>query len=623
MRKFGLFAAMLAATVAPAPLAAQAPGDDSAVLGQSCDRECLLGALREYMGALRNNSPSSLKLAHDVMFTENNVAIPLGKGAWGRIDHVDAVGLEVADPLSRNAAWLGSVREHGEPAIYAVRIHVTDGKIDEIESVVHRKLPLPAPFGDVSNMVHDPEFNAILPPEQRKSRARLVDIADAYFDTVQINDGHVFAAFDEDCGRLENGISTTTRTSGSSANFVEGCEAQFKLGMYRINKRIRERLYPIVDEERGVVVATGFFDHDNELNRYVIKNGREIKTALNWPNSISLLEAFRMKEGKISRIEAVFTYVPYYMHNPWAGEGSNPPVHVIDPAACDVKCLTALADKTMKAYPARDWKSLPWADRVGYAENSTGMPVGEGNWLTINKVDSKPLIVADAQTGNAVWIGRVESHDQPAWGAITVSAAGDRIGDIEAVFRQKEYGMPYAEPVSGPSFSVLPAGQRTDRSTMLTRVDSFYRTLNARNGTAPADLAGNCQWFVNGQDLSTCSTPFTARRFEALEQVRDIKLLAVDEARGLVVMSTFEDFPAQRPTYTDAAGNSYQDSLSWPRTLQVVELFRFVNGKIERIDAYTSELPYGMQPHEPKYPAVGEAGRDGGRYAGTPIKPSR
>jgi hypothetical protein len=30
----------------------------------------------------------------------------------------------------------------------------------------------------------------------------------------------------------------------------------------------------------------------------------------------------------------------------------------------------------------------------------------------------------------------------------------------------------------------------------------------------------------------------------------------------------------------------------------VVELFRFESGKIAEIQAFTSELPYGMKPHE-------------------------
>ena len=46
------------------------------------------------------------------------------------------------------------------------------------------------------------------------------------------------------------------------------------------------------------------------------------KTALKWPNSLSLMEAFKIKNGLIYRVEAVFTYIPYFMHSPWTGPGA-------------------------------------------------------------------------------------------------------------------------------------------------------------------------------------------------------------------------------------------------------------------------------------------------------------
>ncbi len=314
---------MAAATLlgASAATTAQAPGEPSAVNIPSCDRACLIGFARDYMKALAAKDSRSLKVAETLQFTENNSVVPLGKGLWNSISKVAPTGLELADPLTGQAAWFGVVWEHGEPAIYAMRIHVENGKIDEVETVVHRKNGLPAPFGDPDKVVHDPEFNAVLPPEQRRSRARLIAVAQSYFNTVERNDGMVFAPFSEDCGRLENGISTTAPTPGTSGNaatIAQGCVPQFKLGIYRINKRIRERRFPLVDEERGVVMASGFFDHDNEVDTYKLTDGRDMKTALKWPNSISLLEAFRVKNGEIQRVEAVFTYVPYFMHNPWA-----------------------------------------------------------------------------------------------------------------------------------------------------------------------------------------------------------------------------------------------------------------------------------------------------------------
>jgi len=320
-------AALMAASATPAM--AQAFGEPSAVNIPTCDRDCLIGYARGYMAALAKKDPSSLKLADDVQFTENNVVIPVGKGLWNSVSKIAATGLEAADPLTGQVAWFGVVWEHGEPAYYAMRMHVGDGKIDEIETVVHRLTGLPAPFGDPDKVEHHPAFQEVLPPEGRVSRARLIAIAQSYFNTVERNDGMVFAPFTDDCGRLENGISTTAPnrgpslqpgggSGGNATSIASGCLDQFKLGIYRINKRIRERRFPLVDEERGVVVASGFFDHDNEVVTYKLTDGREMKTALKWPNSISLLEAFRVRDGAIQEIEAVFTYVPHFMHNPWA-----------------------------------------------------------------------------------------------------------------------------------------------------------------------------------------------------------------------------------------------------------------------------------------------------------------
>lgn len=315
--------ALIAAVIAAAPLAAQAPGERSAVISTACPRNCLIGFVRNYMAALAAHRPATLPLASDIMFTENDVAIPIGQGLWTTISAVAPSGLEVADAETGQAAWFGVVNEHGAPAYLGMRLHVADGRIDEVETVVHRKTGLPAPFGDPAKVEHDPAFQEVLPVEQRRPRQRLMAVADSYFNTVEQNDGQVFAPFDDECARLENGISTTAAApsagggGGNAAAIAQGCEAQFKLGIYRINKRVRERRFPLIDEERGIVVATGFFDHANAFDSYKLTNGSTMKTALKWPNSITLLEAFRIRSGKIHRIEAIFTYVPYFMHNPW------------------------------------------------------------------------------------------------------------------------------------------------------------------------------------------------------------------------------------------------------------------------------------------------------------------
>jgi hypothetical protein len=332
-RTFGL-APLLAAMAVMTVAEAQAPGQPSAVIQVSCDRDCLIGFAHAYVDALAHRDPSRVAISPRVRFTENNVEMPLGnEGLWGSVSAVWDDALEVADEETGNVAWFGIVEEHGNAAYLAARIKVADRQITEVETIVNRLPDMAKPFGNPEAIVHDPAFSEVLPPEQRRSRERLIAVADGYFSTVELNDGDVFTQFHPECGRLENGMLTTgggggrggrrgggpgPGASGNAAAMAEGCEPQLRLGMYRINKRIRERRYPIVDVERGVVVASGFFDHANTFDRYTLTDGREMQTVLKWPNSISLLEAFQVRDGKIYRIEAVFTYVPYFMHSPFA-----------------------------------------------------------------------------------------------------------------------------------------------------------------------------------------------------------------------------------------------------------------------------------------------------------------
>ncbi|HEX5421765.1 MAG TPA: hypothetical protein VFY39_17375, partial [Gammaproteobacteria bacterium] len=258
----------------------QPPGYRSAVVPSACGYACLVGFTNRYMEALVHKDASRVPFAKDVKFTENSIVMPIGQGGlWASISGYSPTALTAADTRTGNAAWFGTVDEHGRPAYYAMRLKIRAGKITEVETVVQRKPGLPAPFGDPSKLVHDPAFNEIETPAEQRGRQRLRDVANGYFSTVSRNDGELLTQFDPDCQRIENGISTTKGSYGSAA-LAQGCEAQFKLGYFRVNKRVRQRRYPLIDEQRGVVVAAGFFDHDNSFDRYETTDGKTHTTLL-------------------------------------------------------------------------------------------------------------------------------------------------------------------------------------------------------------------------------------------------------------------------------------------------------------------------------------------------------
>ena len=296
---------------------------ESAVPANDCDRKCLYGLVDAYLDALAAKDPSRVPWAKRVQFTENNVALQIGDGLWGTISGRTAYDLRVADPSSGEVAFFGVVEEHGVPSFFAMRLRVEGRRISEVETIVDRKGLGPGPFGDPASLPALPILSQDVSPDQRTRRARMISLADGYFSTLQLNDGQLFTRFTPDCSRRENGVWTASDPhpdpqSPISAFGKYSCEEGFKLGNYRWDDRLRGRRYPLVDEERGIVLAAGFIDHAGRIETYTTTDGVTHPSPVKMPHSFCYLEMFKIIGGKIRHAESVFITVPYYMPSPWA-----------------------------------------------------------------------------------------------------------------------------------------------------------------------------------------------------------------------------------------------------------------------------------------------------------------
>jgi len=285
-----------------------------------CDRACLYGYLDKYLDALVKKDSSRLPLAQHTRFSENSVEMQIGDGLWNTISGIGKYDLRLADTKTGNVGWYGVVDENGNDAAIALRIKVQEGLITEVETVLARQVvdgPFPNP--QPQRLKTLPIMNRIEPVDTRRPRARLLSIADGYFDTLQLNDGTIFTQFDKDCNRRENGFQTTNNKDAGIPGAVLslGCEAQFKTGNFRFDDRLRARRFPLIDEERGLVMAGGFIDHSGRLQKVTLTDGRVIESLFKTPHSYVLLETFKIVDGKIRQVEAVFTDVPYNMPSPW------------------------------------------------------------------------------------------------------------------------------------------------------------------------------------------------------------------------------------------------------------------------------------------------------------------
>jgi hypothetical protein len=302
--------------------------------GGACDRACLTGIAEQYIAAVIAKTPDKAGLATNVRMTENGQDLQIGEALWSSAAGRGEYTLHVADPVLGTVVTFATMRE-GEtakkPVLIAQRLKVVNRRITEIEVIVARD-DMGSNGAKALDAMKTPRaaFARPVPAADRMSRQEMVRVANMYFSGMQLNDGKGKYPFADDCHRIENGNAATNspgragqpRPDPKTAASYSGmwtCREQFESGLLHFVSRIRDRRYVAVDEEHGVVVAFGFFDHDAGKNRHFqTPDGRKITGGPQEPWTWEIAEAFKVEKGLLHEIEAVLTRAPYGMGSGWS-----------------------------------------------------------------------------------------------------------------------------------------------------------------------------------------------------------------------------------------------------------------------------------------------------------------
>ncbi len=330
VRLAAALAAMTLACAAPLPAAADDVGGVP-IAAHECQRACLEAVVENYLQAMAEGEVADALFARNVRFTENGVEMPLGnEGLWATTVSAEGYRLIVPDVETQQVAALVTVREQAgisstgpqrepEPVGLAVRLRIDeDGRISEVEQIAARpdrplgpssgpsSSPFPATGAAVEALGTPWEgYLAAVPEGERHTRAELVAVGNAYFEGLQRNDGEGYYPFTDDCLRLENGIIAAAPSGHDLADrpsfgTVLECREQFETALRGVVTGIRDRRVVAVDRERGIVFAFAFFDH----------------RPINW--TWQLGELFKVEQGQIARIEAIFIRSPYGLCSGWS-----------------------------------------------------------------------------------------------------------------------------------------------------------------------------------------------------------------------------------------------------------------------------------------------------------------
>ncbi len=275
-----------------------------------CDRGCLEGHISTYINALISNNPTAVPLASNAKISDNNRLVRLDEAFWDEAEEA-VYRWDIANPRLGDAATEAVIRNsNGSFSVIAIRLKVINNAITEVEVVR-------ADEGDADRL-WGPERLVDYPLSRnltnsiriadRDSYYRLIAAAESYWRAFQTNGTEEYHPADllYDTLRFENGLQTTGLfPDGGFRSAPDG----FDTGRF-IGRNLWDRRYPVVDEERGIVLS---------MVRFGLKNGMESQSVAT-SNDRLVAEFFQVKNGMIQEVHAVLYNLPDDVPGVWEAD---------------------------------------------------------------------------------------------------------------------------------------------------------------------------------------------------------------------------------------------------------------------------------------------------------------
>lgn len=286
----------------------------------ACDRACLAGMITTYLDALAAHDPKRLPVTADARFTENGVAIPLGEALWVTVDELAGYRVDYLDTEAQQAASHVAFVENGRAGIMALRLKIVDRNIAEVETVLNRGAPMALSMPPV-----EPLWTESEPAGKRLTRAQLVAETENYLKAVSRSDGSLVKFNKQSCLRLENGNvmahgpndapSAPLRQIADPDSWMAAvrqtmgmdCAEQLSTGIYRFITSYDHARFPVVDVERQVVFGHWVFRRRGDVAGVSFKGKfYPFMDSMRFPNENLLGQAFKFRDGRITRVQGVF-----------------------------------------------------------------------------------------------------------------------------------------------------------------------------------------------------------------------------------------------------------------------------------------------------------------------------
>jgi hypothetical protein len=298
-------------------------------------------------------------------------------------------------------------------------------------------------------------------------------------------------------------------------------------------------------------------------------------------------------------------------------------VHAADAAtACDEACLKGFMNAYLQALAKHDPGAVPAAAHYRYTENGAQISLGEALWVTFNSYGPYRHDVFDPETGGvASYLSILENREFsfPDLLAVRLKVVRRRITEIETVVTRHARSAANLPP-KDPSWMqimerVEPVSTRLSRAALETGALGYMRSVAFHDGSL-APYADSCIRLENGNVTALgpndqppvplgaaptqvpgepqrpnllglgCGKQLGYRSYSFITGYEDARFPIVDVKRQLV-FAVFDFMRRGNVESWSYLGQSFAmpEGMRYPNEILNTEIFKFVGGKISRVEA--------------------------------------
>jgi hypothetical protein len=303
---------------------------------------------------------------------------------------------------------------------------------------------------------------------------------------------------------------------------------------------------------------------------------------------------------------------------------------------CDRQCLVTLMKDYLAALVAHNPSAVPFDPYVKFTQNTANIPVGYGLWETASGGPSEfQIYAADPVNQQVAGLFMMKENNKNILLGVRLALRRGKIAEVEHhVVPENEIHLQNLIKPRPGLVEDIPPEERTPREQMLDIGLSYYDALTGEDGTlapfapecqrrenggisvggkreAPAAKeakrdfappeAGDPEMMKLGKALSlvpnTCEGQITAGVWGYISEIRNRRLLVIDEQKGLAVgfSNLYHDSKLKNMKLKGVPGVDSVPAFQGTFNMPAIHFFKIRKGKIYDIEATGLVLPYGTK----------------------------